>query len=62
MRFVIDSFKLRSGGAIQSVLSSHHESRQHGRHEYHAGGPKLSLVLGLAVFRRAFNFGKQRLV
>ena len=57
MRLLINTSKLRFGGAVQVALSFIHECRAHDQHEYHVVvGPGVGAVLDLAGFPANFHF------
>ena len=57
MRLLINTSKLRFGGAVQVALSFIHECRGHDEHEYHVVlGPGVEAVLDSADFPENFHF------
>ena len=57
MRLLINTSKLRFGGAVQVALSFIHECRKHDQHEYHVVvGPGVGAVLDPADFPENFHF------
>ncbi len=57
MRLMINTAKLRFGGAVQVALSFIHECRGHDQHEYHVVlGPGVGAVLNPADFPENFHF------
>ena len=57
MRLLINTSKLRFGGAVQVALSFIHECRQFDRHEYHVVvGPGVGAVLDRSEFPENFHF------
>ena len=57
MRLLINTSKLRFGGAVQVALSFIHECRRHNKHEYHVVlGPGVGAVLDPADFPGNFHF------
>jgi len=57
MRIMINTAKLRFGGAVQVALSFIHECRAHDQHEYHVVvGPGVGAVLNLGDFPANFQF------
>jgi len=57
MRLLINTSKLRFGGAVQVALSFIHECRAYDRHEYHVVlGPGVGAVLDPAAFPGNFHF------
>lgn len=57
MRLLINTSKLRFGGAVQVALSFIHECRAHDEHEYHVVlGPGVGAVLDPDDFPRNFHF------
>ena len=57
MRLLINTSKLRFGGAVQVALSFIHECQVHDQHEYHVVvGPGVCAVLKPSDFPRNFHF------
>ena len=57
MRLLIDTSKLRFGGAVQVALSFIHECRRFGEHEYHVVlGPGVGAFLNPGEFPANFHF------
>lgn len=57
MRLLINTSKLRFGGAVQVALSFIHECRAHDQHEYHVVvGPGVGAVLNPSDFPNNFHF------
>ena len=57
MRLLINTSKLRFGGAVQVALSFIHECRPHDQHEFHVVvGPGVGEVLNPADFPENFHF------
>ena len=57
MRLLINTSKLRFGGAVQVALSLIHECRNHVEHEYHVVvGPGVGSVLDKSTFPENFHF------
>ena len=60
MRLLINTSKLRFGGAVQVALSFIHECRVHEQHEYHVVlGPGVEAVLDQADFPDNFHFHRK---
>lgn len=60
MRLMINTAKLRFGGAVQVALSFIHECRRHSEHEYHVVvGPGVGAVLDIADFPDNFHFHRK---
>ena len=60
MRLLINTSKLRFGGAVQVALSFIHECRTHDEHEYHVVlGPGVGAVLDPADFPDNFHFHRK---
>lgn len=57
MKILINTSKLRFGGAVQVALSFVHECRTHDQHEYHVVvGPGVGAVLKPSDFPKNFHF------
>ena len=60
MRLLINTSKLRFGGAVQVALSFIHECRKHDQHEYHVVmGPGVTAVLDPLDFPDNFHFHRK---